>query len=180
VQRMLGRCMLRLQQYERVIKVVVSQQEISGPVRDMEAIRAERVKSAAGKTLGTLVGEFLGVSLFSGKPKVVPCPTADSSVALPSVTMRIGTSLRKEDYAQADRDLKEMVQLRNTLVHHFIDQHDLMSVARCRRAQEALISAYDRIDQNFLRLLEWAREIEETRQFALEVMQSDAFRDTVI
>src|SRR3546814_16281267 len=43
-------------------------------------------------------------------------------------------------------DLLEMVTLRNTLVHHFIDQYDLCAVDGCLRAQDALNRTYAEID----------------------------------
>ena len=180
VQRLLGRCMLKLQLYERLIKAVVAHQELSGPVRDFEAIRAARVESVARKTLGTLVGEFLGSSLVSGEPKDVPDPKVDSSVDPPSVSMRIVLSLSEEDFFQAEEDLKDLVQLRNDLVHHFINQHDLWSVAGCRGAQEYLIAADERIDRSYARLREWAGDIDKGRQHMLEMIQSDAFREVMI
>lgn len=56
VQRLLSRCLLRLQQYEHLIKALVAHHEIAGPAHALETIRAERIADAASKTLGTLVG----------------------------------------------------------------------------------------------------------------------------
>jgi len=60
VQRLLGRCLLRLQQYERLMKAIVAHHEISGPAHSLEAIRAARIEDAATKTLGTLIGQLFG------------------------------------------------------------------------------------------------------------------------
>ena len=60
VQRLLGRCLLRLQQYERLMKAVVAHHEISGPADALEKIRAARIDDASTKTLGTLVGQLFG------------------------------------------------------------------------------------------------------------------------
>lgn len=60
VQRLLGRCLLRLQQYERLIKAIVAHHDIAGPAHALESIRAERIADTATKTLGTLVGYFVG------------------------------------------------------------------------------------------------------------------------
>lgn len=40
VQRLLGRCLLRLQHYERLIKAIMADYEISGPARALEAVWA--------------------------------------------------------------------------------------------------------------------------------------------
>ena len=63
VQRLLGRRLLRLQQFERQIKAIVAHHEISGPADNLEAVRAARRQDSNGKTLGTLVGSLLGLLL---------------------------------------------------------------------------------------------------------------------
>jgi hypothetical protein len=68
---------------------------------------------------------------------------------------------------------------RNGRVHNFIEQHDLWSVDGCRRAEEVLASAYDRIDQSFARLREWAEDMDRVWQHVAEYAQSDEFRAVV-
>lgn len=94
--------------------------------------------------------------------------------------MRIHLSLSAEDYAQTQDGLRELVSLRNNLVHHFIDQHDLWTLGGCREAHEALAAAYARIDQHFERLRGWAEHMDQARRLAAEFVQPDTFRDLVI
>ena len=67
VQRMLGRCLLRLQQYEQLMKAIVAHHEISASGSPLESNQAERIADAANKTLGTLVGTLLGTYVTSGE-----------------------------------------------------------------------------------------------------------------
>ncbi len=60
VQRLLGRCLLRLQQYENLTKAIVATHEISGPAHALETLQSARTAHTARKTLGTLVGDLLG------------------------------------------------------------------------------------------------------------------------
>ena len=60
VQRLLGRCMFRLQQYERLIKAMVADHKLSGQTDALEKIRLAQIDATAGKTLGTLVGDLIG------------------------------------------------------------------------------------------------------------------------
>ena len=53
VQRLLGRCLLRLQQYECLMKAIVAHHDISGPAHGLKNIRAARTDDASKKTLGT-------------------------------------------------------------------------------------------------------------------------------
>ena len=52
VQRWLGRCMLRLQQYERLMKTLLAHHELAGPVDTLEAQQAANVEMVSDKTLG--------------------------------------------------------------------------------------------------------------------------------
>jgi len=173
VQRMLGRCLLRLQQYERLIKAIMAANVVSAPLRELEAARAKRAKSVARKTLGTLVGELVGSFLVAGEPEMMQ----DAPDHCASVSVRFALGLSDEDYAQTEAELGELVLLRNTLVHHFIDQHDLWSLDGCRHAQESLNADYRRIDQHYQRLQSWAEDLGRMQRYLAEHVRSDEFRD---
>ena len=178
VQRMLGRCLLRLQQYEQLMKAIVAHHEISASGSPLESNQAERIADAANKTLGTLVGTLLGTYVTSGDQDEVAEPDAPDNII--SFKMKMSLRMSAEDFDTTQNDLKELVLLRNNLVHHFIDQHDLWSLDGCRCAQESLVAAYSRVDQHFEQLRGWAEHMDQARRLAAEFAQSDAFRDLVI
>ena len=178
VQRMLGRCLLRLQQYEQLMKAIVAHHEISASGSPLESNQAERIADAANKTLGTLVGTLLGTYVTSGDQDEVAEPDAPDNII--SFKMKMSLRMSAEDFDTTQNDLKELVLLRNNLVHHFIDQHDLWSLDGCRGAQESLAAAYSRVDQHFEQLRGWAEHMDQARRLAAEFAQSDAFRDLVI
>ena len=178
VQRMLGRCLLRLQQYEQLMKAIVAHHEISASGSPLESNQAERIADAANKTLGTLVGALLGTYVTSGDQDEVAEPDAPDNII--SFKMKMSLRMSAEDFDKTQNDLKELVLLRNNLVHHFIDQHDLWSLDGCRGAQESLVAAYSRVDQHFEQLRGWAEHMDQARRLAAEFAQSDAFRDLVI
>ena len=80
VQRMLGRCLLRLQQYEQLMKAIVAHHEISASGSPLESNQAERIADAANKTLGTLVGTLLGTYVTSGEQDEVAEPDAPDNI----------------------------------------------------------------------------------------------------
>lgn len=178
VQRMLGRCLLRLQQYEKLMKAIVAHHEISASGSPLESNQAERIADAASKTLGTLVGTLLGAYVTTDEVEDASEPDAPDDIISFKVKMSLRISV--EDYDRTQNDLKELVLLRNNLVHHFIDQHDLWSLDGCRDAHDSLVAAYSRIDQNFEQLRGWAEHMDQARRLAAEFAQSDAFRDLVI
>jgi hypothetical protein len=58
VQRKLGRCLIRIQQCELLLKEMVAKSEIAGELGAMEAQIANNVSAVANKTMGLLVGEL--------------------------------------------------------------------------------------------------------------------------
>tara|TARA_R110002124_G_scaffold25667_2_gene92676 strand:+ start:210 stop:908 length:699 start_codon:yes stop_codon:yes gene_type:complete len=134
----------------------------------------------ARKTLGTLIGDLLGSYVVADENSISVDNEASSLDDVGSMRIRINLGLSAVDFARTERDLKELVQLRNTLVHHFIDQHDLWSMDGCHDAQDALIAAYSRIDQHFELLRGWAEKMEQSQRLASEFARSEAFRDLVV
>lgn len=178
VQRLLGRCLLRLQQYERLIKAIMADYEISGPAHALEAVRAARMTDTAGKTLGTMVGELLGSYVVTNEVDTPVQTSTDTSEAYISIGSRL--QLSDADFARTENDLRELVLLRNNLVHHFIDQHDIGTLDGCRSGRDALIAAYTRIEQHLEELRAWAKDMQQARRALAEVVQSDAFHDLVV
>ena len=179
VQRLLGRCLLRLQQYEHLIKAIVAHHDIAGPAHALESIRAERIADTATKTLGTLVGYFVGSYVVTDEADNSDEVEDKAPNDVMSFRMRMSMSMSAEDYARTEADLKELVLLRNNLVHHFIDQHDLWSLDGCRGANDALLAAYSRIDEHFEQLRGWAEHMDQARRLTAEFVQSDACHDLV-
>jgi hypothetical protein len=179
VQRLLGRCLLRIQQYERLIKAIVAHHEIYGPASSLDEIRSARIADAAKKSLGLLVGKLVGSYLVIGSGRDTDLAEPDSGEAV-TVRMQLRLRVGAEDFERTQADLKDLVRLRNDLVHHFIDQNDVWTVPGCARAEQALLTAYSRIDHHFEQLRSWAENMEQARQLAAEFVQSEVFRDLVI
>lgn len=180
VQRLLGRCLLCLQQYERLIKALVAHHEIDGPVDALESSRAKRIANVAGKTLGNLVSQLLGSYLVSEEADTSDEITARTASDTVSFGMRMQLSMSADDYARIESGLKELVQLRNSLVHHFMDQHDLWSLEGCQGAHDALLAACSRIDQHFEQLRGWAVQMDQVRKLMAEFVLSNAGYDLIV
>ncbi|WP_454258574.1 OST-HTH/LOTUS domain-containing protein [Pseudoxanthomonas mexicana] len=178
VQRLLGRCLLRLQQYEKLMKAIVAHHEILATGIPMASNQEQRIADASSKTLGTLVGTLLGSYVTNGEMDDASEPDARDDTL--SFKMKMRLSMSAEDYSRTQGDLKELVSLRNDLVHHFIDDHDLWDLDGCRGAHDALTITYSRIDQHFEQLRGWAEHMDQARRLAAEFVNSDAFRDLVI
>ena len=179
VQRLLGRCVLRVQQYERLLKAMIVAQKLSGTPETLTNALDTRKAEISDKTLGTLVGRLMGDYIMKEgdeRPDDTPNHPGNST----RFSFRMQLNLPAGSYEALKADLRELVTLRNTLVHHFIELHDLWTVEGCQRAQDALTGSYAEIDRHFEQLATFARHMEETRKAHVEVLQSPQFLDMVV
>ena len=179
VQRLLGRCLLRLQQYEHLLKTMVALQEMSGSPQTFERMQEARIAEASDKTLGTLIGRLLGnyiVPEGSEPPDQAPAPDNETTY----FKFRMQLSLRNDLYNTLKADLRELVTLRNTLVHHFIDHHDLWTVDGCLRAQDALTSDYAEIERHFEQLRTYAGYMDDAKLALAQRLQTPEVIDFVV
>ena len=82
----------------------------------------------------------------------------------PSVTFRMQIILTQEDFNRTEANLRNLVEMRNHLVHHFIEEHDVRTLEGCLKAQEALAQALDDIGRAHSDLRSWADDLETTRE----------------
>ena len=181
VQRLLGRCMLRLQQYERLMKTLLTHHEMAGAVDTLEAQQAARVEKLADKSLGTLVTAlFASYVVVDGAQQRELLDESKVPTDRISMAFRFSISMTAERRAQTKAAVDELVALRNDLVHHLIDRFDLWSHDGCRSAIEHLTQSYDRIDGHFLELLEGAQRMDNARARSASFAKTDVFHDLVV
>ena len=178
VQGMMGRCIIRLQQYEQLMKAVVAHHEISASGSPLKSDLDGRIADAGGKTLGTLVGTLLETYIVCSEQEIAAKP--DPRDDKPSVKMNAQLPMRAKDFDKAQNDLKELVVLRNNLVHHFVEQHDLRHLNGCRGAQQFLEATYQLINRHYTQLRGWAEEMVRSKRVMAKFIQSDVFHDLVI
>lgn len=182
VQRKLGRCMLRLQQYELVIKAIAANHDIAGPASDLEAIHARRVESFGTKTLGQVV-RAVSTSYLRTDPTD---ESEDDMESLPGYDpaqvwfrTRCYTSLSPGEFEQARRDLEELVLLRNEIVHHFLERFNVWTLEGCHAADEYLDRSYATIDRHYETLRGWSNRMDAAHstlgQFLLSSEGREAF-----
>jgi len=179
VQRLLGRCLIRLQQYEHLLKAIVALQEISGTTQTLPHAIDARKAEVCDKTLGTLIGRLLGVYIVpeGSEPSNQPEELPEKSFYF---GLRMQCSLPRDDYEMLKADLRELVTLRNSLVHHFIDQHDLWTVDGCLRAQDALTRTYVEIDRHFEQLHAFANHMDEAKRATAELIRTPEFQHMLL
>lgn len=185
VQRKLGRCMLRLQQYERLLKTMVAGMAVKGPIERFQAAQDQKLADIRTKTLGILVGMFTGNHLNAALSDVEARPDDDTGSGIQSVdvagaSIRFNISMSPERYAQSKNGLAELVALRNELVHHLIERFDIFDENGCSAALTHLDACYEKIDAHFERLNDWAKSLAETQALASSFLQSKSFEDMFV
>jgi hypothetical protein len=178
VQRKLGRCMLRLQQYERLMKSFLASTEIFGStLEEVKANQDKRRQTLATQTLGGLIGQLTGdvIGEFDGDASnEASVLVSFGNVKSFRTTFRVG--LAGGDRDAITNDLRRLVALRNDLVHHFLDRFDLWSASGCAAATEHLDHSYHVIDTAFAQLAHLAEYLDQNRLAVASLMASEEFQ----
>lgn len=178
VQRKLGRCLLRLQQYEILLKALVAHGDIAGPPAGLQAVRDAQVACAQKKTLGALVGMLTDRHLTSAEG-------GDSTEELQGdggiwFRFRFQVGLDASQHQATTAALKELVDLRNELVHHFLQRFNIWERQGCIDADAYLDASFETIDGHYLTLRGWAQDMEEARALMVSFMSTATFEDLLV
>lgn len=180
VQRKLGRNLLRIQQLEIMVKSMLAHSVIEIESGGMNRFLDKRKQDVAKKTLGQVVGDLTTdlLSLPENEERQQQEHLGDPT------KIRFRTSFRfemsPEDHQRTQQRLAELVELRNELVHHFIEIYDIWTVAGCFSADAHLDDCFRLIDERFEELRKIAQHQNEALKEMGNVMQSDEFKDFVL
>lgn len=181
VQRKLGRCMVRLQQYERLIKALIAGNGFDGPIDQWQDIKARRIAEVSGKTLGYLIGEFTGkppkLKRKRKKAPKDPGKTAGGDDGLVHLNFRAAIEMEEQEFNETIVALNELVTLRNDLVHHLLDKYDIWTESGCVEANLYLDRSYAQIDAHFERLRQWNKRLVEVLKIFSKTMDTPEFQD---
>jgi hypothetical protein len=179
VQRKLGRCLLRLQQYETLLKSLVAHRDIAGPPAQLQAIREAKMAWVQKQTLGTLV-RVLTASYLTQSQGDDSADEDDSGDGGVWVRFRSQIELEPERYEAIAEALQELVNLRNELVHHFLQRFNIWEVDGCVAADVHLDACYETIDGHFLTLRGWAQSMQEAWAHMASFMTHPSYQDFVV
>ena len=181
VQRKLGRCMLRIQQYELLTKAVLVDHDQSGTIENWEARRQARVEKFAKKTLGQLV-EWMKESYLIFGAEERESAESNPPEGSNQIWFAFRGGMQKElgSYQSTVAAMQELVGLRNELVHHLLENFNLWTLQGCAAADAHLETSYELIDRHMVELGEWARHMQEAREITAKFMASKEFLDMVL
>lgn len=178
VQRKLGRCLIRLQQYEILLKALVAHADIAGPPTELQAVQDAQLACTQKKTLGTLVGMLTERHLTSAdEDDGTEEPLGDGGIWF---RFRFNLVLDANQHQATAAALKELVDLRNELVHHFLQRFNIWEPQGCIAADAYLDASYETIDGHYLTLRGWAQGMDEARAAMASFMRTAAFEDLLV
>lgn len=159
-----GRCLLQLQQFELMLKTALPTLKVSG-FSDELASNVERDRQLlGGKTLGQLVGQWNQRTTLGEEQEI----DEDALNGRAYICISVGL----EDGEWMSEKLKQLVELRNELVHHFLSRFGLNSEASCQEAIDFLATVANIIKDNREALHSFLTTAEKAKSELLEFMNS--------
>lgn len=138
----------------------------------------ERKNEVATKTLGQLVGELTGSYLLSKDESREVRDNDDGQLDLSRHSFRMQCSMDIEDerYQKVEAGLRQLVAIRNELVHHFLERFNLNDESCLMNANVYLDEAYQEIDERFLELRDWVKSMDDIRLQVKSFIDSHEFK----
>lgn len=185
VERKIGRCILQLQAYERLLKTLIASAVVEGMPEQMQAIHDQNMADVRTQTLGTLVGMFTHSVLSPALPTSEEATAANGAAEArfsdaANISLRFTMAMPPEHYAQVKAGLKELVDLRNSLVHHFFDRFGKLDIQICAAACDYLDSCYQRIKADHERMKGWAAAFSDSWALMASFIGSPEFENAFV
>lgn len=181
IEQKLGRYLLLLQSYERLLKKLGIEHKVAGSAESLVKAREDGANDFAIKTLGQVVGELTGTFLTQSSPDD-PERKAESDSTPESESgdwLRYEHTIQMipENFARAIEDWAALKALRNQLVHHFIELFALDTESGCHLAVQYLDECYVSFDWHYQKLVQWSVSMETSRSLFASVLQTPQFQD---
>jgi hypothetical protein len=188
VQRKLGRCVLRVQQYERLMKAMLARMALEGTEATIESSLTVKATEVSEKSLGVLLQnyflkEFLvdsGTNSDQTESAVTFAESQAIAAGLPYFKFRFQMQMSPEDFERTKHTLLNFRDLRNAVVHKLLDRFDIYDESGCLGAIAYLDTSYVTFDAHCIQLKEWAEGMARARSSNASSMGSQVFEDSVI
>lgn len=171
VQQKLGLVMLRMQQFEHLLKAaIVDSDLIHTTAVQGDQHQQKRIEEFKTKSLGLLVEEATKTVLQTPASSKAPKELRDENQAI--FRVRSGFDLPPEKLEQFTTELKNIVSMRNLLVHHLIEKFDLSNIAGCQAAVRYIEESYAVVGQMHAKLAEMLEGSLKARQLFSALLQT--------
>lgn len=162
------------------MKAIVAQHRVSGPTVQPKDALTRHIDDTRRKTMGLLVGDMMTSFLVPEGKEGLSDETVELSGSGSSFTILQQVVLLPDEFARVEAEHRDLVALRNSLVHHFLEEHDLRSEAGCQGARQALVVALDRVTRAYNNLSGFALENAAARKAMAEILATPEMRDWIV
>lgn len=179
-QRLLGRCLLRIQRYELLLKNVLGASRVDLVPGAVSHDSVKRSDVFSTMTLGGLATELFETFVVSDVQDATGEDDVDVTENSAPARIRYKIVMDAEKRAETQKAVTDMVLLRNGLVHHFIQRFDLRTEDGRFLANEFLVSAFRAVDERVRELAGWAKAMDAARVRAASVVSSPEFENLIV
>jgi len=180
--RQIGRNVVNLQRFERMLKIIIVQSDVRGYMSELAKVHQDLTYETSKKTLGLLVKEFLN-TVYSTDDPFTHGPSDSRNEPRISHGSRIQSNA--ESMSKRERELREVVEERNMLIHHRLTEVDFNSVDECKELISRLDAQNDRLKpyiDSFMSQLGHMQSLQNELQSILEAelrkhLQAEADKD---
>ena len=131
----IGRNMILFQKLEGLLKMLLARSEFSGTSGDLKSCFQKQEAIQHRKTLGMLVNDYVNDVIGPEPDEPLQAPESPTEVGF---AMRFRWEHPPELLAEREKQLRELVDRRNELVHHLLPGLDLDSEESCNATAEQL------------------------------------------
>lgn len=176
VQRKLGRFMLRMQQFESLLKAAIVDAELVHTTAfSGRQHQQQRIKKFETKSLGLLVEEATKtVFELAGSAQEVKESSDETQLRF---HFHAKISLEPEDLKQIKTELQDLVDRRNLVVHHLIEKFDMRSTSGCEAAVQHIEESYAVVDKVHVKLTEMLTGSLSVREQLAALLQTREIRE---
>lgn len=180
VQRKLGRCILRLQQIEQLIKTLVPLISVQGNPEKLHSIQEKQIADARKKTMGGLVGMLTGEFLTSENTEEITVDAPENVGSTFWFSSKFQITMPDEEFETTIQGLVDLVEMRNGLVHHFIERFKLSLISECHKADAYLDECDEKISIQLLKLQKWRIGASDAAAASLAYMGTTEFENLIV
>lgn len=148
--RKIGRNVVNLQRFERMMKLIIVRSDVSGYASELAKIHQNKTQEKSLKTLGSLVKEFLD-TVYSADDSFSDGPV--DSLNEIWISHAFGVQSNADSIKKSERELHELVEERNLLIHHWLAEVDFDSVDECNELISRLDAQDDRLKPHYESLM---------------------------
>jgi hypothetical protein len=172
VLRRLGRNLLVFQQIEGLLKFLLINHKTEGTQEDYQERQEEWAEAINRKTLGELVGKYLGKVLTDDRDEVLDDTDPD---VVPYVSITRQFIVSSEFLEAMRRDLKFLTDERNELVHHFFPRWQPNSPEKMQDALDYLNAQRGKVLPILDHLTGLAASMQQNQRRIAEYLASDEY-----